>query len=70
MSAFALQDNDKRLRAPYDSNQPFETLIDQIENAVDYASAGDMPYTPSQVIGISFQLVFQTGLFNDDCKLW
>ena len=70
MSASALQDNYKRLRAPYDSNQPFETLIDQVKNEVDYASAGDMPYTLPQVIKISFQLVFQTGLFNDDCKLW
>ena len=69
MSASALQDNYKRLRAPYDSNQPFETLIDQVENAVDYAFAGDTPYTPAQVVGISFQLVFQTGFFNEDCML-
>ena len=47
ISASALQDNDKRLRAPYDRNQPFETLINQVENAVDYASAGDTPYTPA-----------------------
>ena len=56
--ASALQDNDKRLRAPYDSNQPFETLINQVENAVDYASAGDTPYTPAQDVGIAFQLMF------------
>ena len=68
--ASALQDNDKRLRAPYDSNQPFKTLIDQVENAVDYASAGETPYTPDQVVGIAFQLVLQTVILNDDCKLW
>ena len=28
--ASAPQDNDKRLRAPYDINQPSETLIDQV----------------------------------------
>ena len=69
-SAYALQDNDKRLRAPYNSNQPFKTLIDQVENVVDYASIGDTLYTPAQVVGISFRLVFQTGLFNDNCNLW
>ena len=58
------------LRDPYNSNQTFETLIDQVENAIDYASAGDTPYTPAQDVGIDFQLVFQTGIFNDDCKLW
>ena len=70
ISASTLQDNGNRLCALYDSNQPFETLIDQVENAVDYASAGDTPYTPAQVAGIAFQLVFQTGLFNNSCKLW
>ena len=69
ISTSALQHNDKRLRAPYDRNQPFETLIDQVENTVDYASAGDTPYTLAQVVGIAFQLVFQTGIFNDNCKL-
>ena len=70
ISASALQDNDKRLRDPYNSNQTFETLINQVENTVDYASAGDTPYTPAQVVGIACQLVFQTGLFNNNCKLW
>ena len=69
ISASALQDNDKRLRATYNSNQPFETLIEKVENVVDYAPSGNMPYTPAQVIGIACQLVFQTGLFNDDCKV-
>ena len=68
--ASALQDNGKRLCAPYNRNKPFENLIYQVENAVDYASTGDTPYTPAQVVGIAFQLVFQTGLFNDDYNLW
>ena len=70
ISATTLQDNDKKLRAPYNINQPFETLINQVENAVDYASEGDMPYTLAKVVGIAFQLVFQTGLFNNNYKLW
>ena len=41
ISASALQGNGARLRDPYKSNQPFETLLDQVENAVDYESAGD-----------------------------
>ena len=58
ISASALQDNDALLRDPYNSNKPFETLIYQIENAVDYASAEDTPYTPAKVVAISFQLLF------------
>ena len=37
---------------------------------MDYSSAGDTPYTPAQVIVIAFHLLLQTGLFNDNCKLW
>ena len=70
ISTFALQDNDKRLRAPYNSNQPFDTLINQVENTDDYASAGETPYTPAQVVEIALQLMFQTVIFNNNCKIW
>ena len=56
--ASVLQDNDKKLRTPYDRNQPSETLIYQIENAVDYAYVGDTPYTMAQVVGIAFSARF------------
>ena len=52
MSTSALHDNDMRLRDPFDNNQPFETLINQVENAVDYASTRDTPYTPAQIVTI------------------
>ena len=37
---------------------------------VDYASARDTPYTPAQVVTIAFQILLQTGIFNDECKIW
>ena len=64
-----LQDNNARLRTPYDANRPIENLTDQIENAVEYASAGQTPYTPEQVVAVAYQLVFKTGLFLDNCKI-
>jgi len=65
-----LQANDAALKTPYDSNQPMETLFGQIEAAVEYAAAGNTPYTPQQVLATAFQLVFQTGIYADDCKEW
>ena len=70
ISASALRDNNTRLQAPYNSNQLFETLINQVENAVDYAYARDTPYTLAQVVAIALHLLFQTGLFNENCKFW
>ena len=37
---------------------------------MDYASTGDTPYTPAQVVAIALQILFQTGLFNENCKFW
>ena len=50
-------------------NQHCGILINQVENAVDYTLDGDTPYTPAQVAAIALQLLLQTGLFNDSCKL-
>ena len=40
-----LEENEKRMRADYDVNQPMEVLIKQIDNAVDMAAASDNPYS-------------------------
>ena len=58
------------MKADYNVNQPIEVLIDQIDDAVDMAAAADAPYTPVQVVTTAYTLVFKTGMFADDCKLW
>jgi hypothetical protein len=62
--------NDATFKTAYDPNMPIETLFDQIESAIDYAAAGLTPYTPEQVINNAYQLVYATGMFLDDCKIW
>ena len=41
-----------------------------MENTVEYVAAVNTPYSPAQVVATSYQIVFQTGLFNDNCKVW
>ena len=65
-----LIENDARLKTAYDANQPIERLFEQIEDAVEYADAGHNPYTPLQVVTNTFQIVFQTGMFVQDCRDW
>ena len=65
-----LRENDQRMNAPYDPNKPFEVLIDQIEDAIDYAAAGNMPYTPTQIVNAAYNLLFDTGVFADEYKEW
>jgi hypothetical protein len=70
ISAGDLDDNDAKMKADWDPNQPFEVLIDQIEDSIDMAAAANNPYTPEQVVLIAYNLVFKTGLFDEECKLW
>jgi hypothetical protein len=51
-------------------NTPFETVIDQIEESFDFADAGGQLYSSAQVINNVYLLVFDTGMFFDDCKTW
>ena len=62
--------NDTKMKRRYDPTQPFEDLIDQIEEGVDFASAGKQPYSPKQIINIAYSLVFDTALFPEACREW
>ena len=65
-----LEDNDERMKLPYDVTTPIETLYDQIEQAVDIAEAGHQPYTNAQVLTRTYNLILQTGMFTDACREW
>ena len=58
------------MRVDYDVNQPMEVLIEQINNAVNVATEADNPYLAEQVVTTAYNLVFKTGMFADNCKLW
>ena len=45
-------------------------LIDQVENAQEYATDGHQPYSPAQLISNAYNLVYQTGVYIDDCEEW
>ena len=63
-------DNDKKLRVPYDLNQPIEPLYEQIDNDIAFAEVADNAYTGKQIVAIAYEIIFQTGIYADDCKLW
>lgn len=65
-----LANNNTKMNAPWDAALPFETVIEQIEDAIEYADAGNQPYTAVQILNTAYNLVFNTGLFFDDIKAW
>ena len=63
--------NDAKLRSVYDSNQPNESLYEQIDSAVAFAASADNECTSKQMVSIAYELVFlQAGVYTNDYKLW
>ena len=65
-----LQENDLKIKTPFDTSLPIETLYDQIEDAVELADAGSTPYSAQQVVAIAYSLVFATGQLTEACRDW
>jgi hypothetical protein len=65
-----LTQNYERLNTPYDSNQPIESLFQQIQDARAFAIAGGQPYGNTMIVNVAYTLVFNTGLFQDSCITW
>ena len=70
LTAQDLADNNLAFTKPWDPNTPFETLIDQMENGREIAEAGNQPITEAQLLNTAYVLVYNTGLYFNDCKLW
>jgi hypothetical protein len=65
-----LTQNYERLNTSYDPNQPIETLLQQIQDARAFAVAGGQPYNAAMIVNVAYTLVFNTGLFPNDCRAW
>jgi hypothetical protein len=57
-----LDNNDRAMKQPCDVNQPIEVLYQQIEDVIEFAAAGQTPYSPRQVLNVAYQLIFRTGI--------
>jgi hypothetical protein len=65
-----LTQNYERLNTPYDPNQPIEKLFQQIQDARAFSVAGRQPYGAAMIVNVAYTLIFNTGLFTDDCRAW
>jgi len=70
ISTSQYKSNDERFRQPYDPNEPIEDLFERIDDAVDFAEQGGIPYTPAQIVKHVYNLLFASGLFTDACREW
>jgi len=49
--------NHDKMRAPYDVNLAIKTFFDQIEDAIEFSSAGNDLFTPIQVVTTAYSVI-------------
>ena len=64
-----VRSNDGALKREITGETHFETLVAQVEDHVE-AVAIQNPYTPAQILTIAYNLVKDTGYYDDGCKEW
>ena len=70
LTPMAMQENDTRFRQAYNPSEPFELLIQQIEDAQAFAAAGGQAYSAEQIVSNAYNIVHHTGMFIDTCREW
>ena len=64
ITAMDIMENDKRMDASYDHSIAIELYFDQIEDAVEFAEAGNSPFSATQITTKAFIQMFSIGLYN------
>ena len=63
ITSMDLETNDAKMKAPYDSTQPIEVLFQQIEEAQEFAEAGEASYSQATLLNNAYILLFKTGQY-------
>jgi hypothetical protein len=65
-----LADNENKITASINFQDPIETLFKQIEDGVKYDNSGMQPYTEAHYVNIAFMLILNTGASHKACREW
>ena len=65
-----LRDNVEHLKSPYDPNLPFETLVNKVENAVEFEATDKTSFTMTQIVNAAYNFILSTGMFAECCREW
>ena len=65
-----LSNNSNCITLPWDPTTPFELLIDQIKECIEFANTGSIPFTVAQILNTAYNFVFNMGCFFKDSKKW
>jgi hypothetical protein len=52
------------------ATQPIDVYFQTIDDCVQFATDGQVPFTPTQIVQTAYHAVSKSGLYNDACKEW
>ena len=62
--------NRHRLSEEWDANRPFTDLIQRVQEVQEYARDGQRPISEHDIVDAIYTVVYNTGIFFDDCNEW
>jgi hypothetical protein len=57
-----LTQNYEHLNAPYNPNQPIETIFQKVQDSRAFVVAGGQPYGATMIVNVTYTLVFNTAI--------
>ena len=65
-----LETNKKRMNEPIDTTQTIDIFFKRIDDCIQYADGGEVPFTPEQIVQTTYHAVSTSGHYTDTCKIW
>ena len=65
-----LEANKSRMNEPIDTTQTIEVLLKRINDCIQYADDGEVPFTPEKIFQTAYHAVSTCSHYNDECKIW
>ena len=62
--------NEQHMKAPWSPPTPIETLFDQLDDGMEFATKGNEVIDDSQSMRWAYDNIKATGLFDKDCERW
>ena len=65
-----LETNKSQMNEPIDNTQTIDVFFKQIDDWIQYADDGEVPFTPLQILQTTYNALSTCGHYNDACKIW
>jgi hypothetical protein len=57
-----------KVEAPMDPTQPIDVYFQNIDDCIQFATDGQVPFTALQIVQTAYHAISKSGLYNDACK--